>query len=107
MAFALIKTDYLMKVVRHIVHDHVEESLLNFKVLGEKIVINFNAARMVQNLNNLKLSVGELGILVDFLNSEFLASSFVNNLEHLSERSLSYGLEPSIVVCSILGVVLG
>lgn len=63
--------DYLMKIVWHVVHNNIEICLVIFLVLGKEIIIDLNAAWMLQELNNFELSVSVLGILEYFFNCKF------------------------------------
>lgn len=91
-----------MEVVRNIVHDDIEKSLLLLNVLTEKIVVNLNTARMVQQLNYLEFPVGKLRILKDLFDCVFSIGNFFYHFEDLSEGSFSYRLDPLIAVCFVL-----
>lgn len=90
--------DYLMKIVRHIVHDYIEICLVSFLVLCEEIVIDLNAAGMLQKLHNFELSICILGILEDLFNCKFSIGWFFYDFEDLAKSAFSNRLKPDKVV---------
>jgi hypothetical protein len=95
-----------MEVIRDVVHDDIEKSLLQFQVVGEEKVVNLDAARMVQQLHYLELPVGKLRILEHFFDGELSIGHFLNHLEDLSEGAFSYGLYPLIEIRFVLRTFL-
>lgn len=99
--------NHLVEVIRDVVHDDIEKSLLQLKILSEEEVVNLDATGMVQQLNYLELPVGKLGILEHFFDGELSIGHFLYHLEDLSEGALSYGLYPLIEIRFVLGAFLG
>lgn len=100
-SFGFVMIDHLVKVIRDVVHYNVEESFLDLKILSKEIVVNLNAAGMIQILYDLKLPVRKLRILEDLLDSKLFVRSFFDHFENLSEGSFAYRLNPGIVLGSI------
>jgi hypothetical protein len=96
--------DYLVQVVRGVVHDHIQISFLSLGIFGEKIVVDFYAAGVLEELDYFELSVGELRVLEDLLDGELPVGGLLDDFEDLAKGAFSDGLQPNEAVGLVLGL---